>query len=214
MAEETVVGNTILKLGDHRITKADINHKVVLNSFKAAAPINVFYSDPPWGDGNLKYWVTMNKKMNPDLDIDYEPLVYADLLNRIRVLIEASVDGLVFLESGLQWKEMVGDMLSQYLQNIVCFDRTYASGSKQSPNICFVAGTSKKHKFNPSVLTTTHDFPIVNEIIKVTTKPGQVVADPCCGMGWTAQAAINHGCNFIGNEFNEKRLLKTLKRFK
>ena len=36
--------------------------------------------------------------------------------------------------------------------------------------------------------------------------------DLCCGMGYTAQACIDNGLKFIGNELNEKRLGKTIGR--
>ena len=35
------------------------------------------YSDPPWGQGNLRYWQTMNFKMN---DVPREDVEYSNFL--------------------------------------------------------------------------------------------------------------------------------------
>jgi predicted methyltransferase len=42
---------------------------------------------------------------------------------------------------------------------------------------------------------------------------GDKILDPCCGMGYTAQIAIDNGMYFYGNELNAKRLQKTINRF-
>jgi len=38
--------------------------------------------------------------------------------------------------------------------------------------------------------------------------------DLCCGMGYTAQACVDNGLSFVGNEFNMARLQKTINRLR
>ena len=69
-------------------------------------------------------------------------------------------------------------------------------------------------------LTDSYGYKTVNlaferlapSIKKLTDNP--IVLDPCCGMGYSAQAALDYGFSFRGNELNRKRLDKTLARFK
>jgi DNA modification methylase len=47
---------------------------------------------------------------------------------------------------------------------------------------------------------------------KMLPKDSSIVLDPMCGMGYTAQATVDAGLSFRGNELNQKRLEKTIKR--
>jgi len=56
-------------------------------------------------------------------------------------------------------------------------------------------------------------LPLVKYIFEaLLSDDAQIVLDPMCGMGYTAQATVDRGICFYGNELNEKRLGKTVKR--
>ena len=54
-------------------------------------------------------------------------------------------------------------------------------------------------------------FEPIAKLVKASN-PRAIALDPCCGMGYTAQASIDFGLSFRGNELNEKRLGKTIAR--
>ena len=59
------------------------------------------------------------------------------------------------------------------------------------------------------------DLPLVEYIFNYLNIPNDgICLDPMCGMGFTAQASINRGMSFYGNELNKKRLEKTILRLK
>jgi len=63
--------------------------------------------------------------------------------------------------------------------------------------------------------TEKEDLELVKYIFNYLEVPqGGICLDPMCGMGFTAQAAVNRGMRFFGNELNLKRLEKTKVRLK
>lgn len=197
---------SVQTIGKHKITNASIESPLV-DRMLAGEKINVIYSDPPWGDGNLKYWATMNKKMTGE---EFNPLSYSDLLNRIVSLIKNYVDGWAFIETGLRWEAEAVASLGSVLHGITTHKIYY---NQTLPNILIAGHTSKGYTwdFDPSGFM---DQKLVTEVLKSVCKENDIVLDPCCGMGWTAQACVNLNLVFRGNEFNKKRLEKTIARLK
>ena len=69
------------------------------------------------------------------------------------------------------------------------------------------------HPYHPAV----YPQPIIEELIKLLTKPKDVVLDPFIGSGTSAVAAKNTGRHYIGIDINpafvsmsEERLKKTI----
>ena len=56
------------KIGKHTINCQTIN-EVNFNTLLEGRKANILYSDPPWGDGNLKFWATMNKKQTNNIQM-------------------------------------------------------------------------------------------------------------------------------------------------
>jgi 16S rRNA G966 N2-methylase RsmD len=50
----------ITDIGIHRVQHGDIMNG--LDELMEGDKADFIYSDPPWGQGNLTYWQTMNKK--------------------------------------------------------------------------------------------------------------------------------------------------------
>ena len=52
----------IYNIKNHKVQNADIMQGI--DNLMLNEKADFIYSDPPWGQGNLKYWQTMNVKMN------------------------------------------------------------------------------------------------------------------------------------------------------
>lgn len=200
----------IKKIGPHTITCASIENPIVDLMLQGhGRKVRVLYSDPPWGDGNLKYWATQNRKMTGAV---FTPLTYDALVNRILDLTQKYVQGHIFIETGLRWEKMLMDSFAKAgLLNVQSHRMEYASGSKMLVNVAVSASNIPSTPFGQLPDVAAIDY--IAEVIRATgAVPGSLVLDPCCGMGYTAAAAIKTGMVFAGNEFNSVRLAKTIKR--
>ena len=50
-----------IKIGKHTVSNEDVQH-VDFNKLLEGSKAHILYTDPPWGDGNMKYWCTLNKR--------------------------------------------------------------------------------------------------------------------------------------------------------
>ena len=198
----------IQTIGLHKITNASIEDSIV-DQMLVGEKVRILYSDPPWGTGNLKYWATINKKMTGK---EFSPLTYDKLLDRIKDLSIKYVDGHVFIEVGVKWEDEVTQHMASYLTNIQSFVTLYRSGSKILPCILMYGSTNQKYKFDTQIYNPTNQTgqEVAKNCIKAVAEEGAIVLDPCCGMGYTARAAIASKMRFRGNEFNSTRLQKTI----
>lgn len=201
------------KIGLHKITNASIEDPI-LDRMLAGEKARVLYTDPPWGDGNMKYWTTLNKKMTGKV---YAPLSYQALLDRVMDLAKKYVEGHVFIETGTNWGAQVKKTMEKAgLVNMTAFNLQYRSGAEILPMLMLYGSTSAKYSYDKSkfVPTTEKGATLVRKCLEVVGEEGQIVIDPCCGMGYTAKAALHMKMKFRGNEFNSERLKKTLEFLK
>lgn len=75
-------------------------------------------------------------------------------------------------------------------------------------DIQFVNNVSKERDIHPCPVPVA----LMERIILLTTKPGDIVVDPFSGGGTTAVACINTNRNFIGFEINEEYYKSSLMR--
>ena len=68
----------ITEINGHKVKNGDILDGIddLMQNDKA----DFIYSDPPWGQGNLKYWQTMNFKMN---NVDRREIDYNNFINQL-----------------------------------------------------------------------------------------------------------------------------------
>lgn len=198
----------IIRIGKHAVScgsATDADFKTMLEGKKA----RVFYSDPPWSDGNLKYWSTLCKKQAGN---EVQAITYDTLLQTVHDIIVQHVDGYVFLEIGLKAKASVAGYLNSFLFNVIPIEVMYRSGSVMLPNILFSATTKPHYEPFKEDVAGMSGYPITKLCVGSVAVPGGIAIDPFCGMGYTAQAAIDCGMTFAGNELNRARLEKTIKR--
>ena len=170
---------------------------------------NILYTDPPWNDGNIKYWATHNKKKT---GVECDPMSFKDMFGYIENIISSYIHGYVFIEVGVKQMEVVIDMLSAVIYNVKRHNVLYRSGSKWLPNRVISAVTDVKYPPFEGVLegVKCSGLTLPDKCIRAVGEEGNIVMDPFCGLGNTLRATKLNGLSFVGNEFNTARLEKTL----
>ena len=204
----------ITQINNHRVQHGNIMDGIEELMMNQKA--DFIYSDPPWGQGNLRYWQTMNKKMN---NVERNDVLYTDFIKHFFSLIYEYSKDKVVIEYGCKWNQDIVD-ISQRLGfkhngSTICY---YKSGSTLRPcDLHFLSKTSTitLTDFFKEECKKLQDLNLVEYIFEyLDVDKNGICLDPMCGMGFTAQAAVNRGMKFFGNELNFKRLEKTKARLK
>ena len=199
----------MLTIGPHKVTCASLTSGE-LDTMLAGERVDILYSDPPWGDGNLAYWKTMNKKMT---GADVPQVKHDEMYDRLLELIATYVHGHVFIETGLRWGDyVIQRFLNAGMVDVASYPLRYTSGSKLMENmlVCATIGTNYKREWITFTPSPYRGAELVRRVVGSVAVPGGIVLDPCCGMGYTARAAVAAGMHFRGNELNQARLDKTI----
>lgn len=165
-------------------------------------PVEVLYSDPPWGDGMLKRFASTVEKatgMRPA-----QPS-FEQVCERFGQLTE-SVSGHVFLEVGQKSHGLLLEAVRPHLSDVSVTPFYYGSNIQA---VLIYGNRGGGAAPDLSDLGKLKGLPFVKHILGKVAVPGARVLDPCCGAGYTARAAVHHGMLFRGNELNPARLEKT-----
>jgi len=191
-------------IGPHRLKHGDLMDGI---DDLMDRPANVFYCDPPWGQGALKYYQTINSQQN------MVPSKNTDLYSFMKAMFEIAVkhtNGPVFVEYGIRWEHEVIRMGRESgLYHISTISVKY--GSKHLPLHLHIFSKTQiilSHEHTSSVIGT-HGLDTVRAAIAPYCTKSGIILDPACGFGNTAQVAIEFGMVFRGNEINMKRLERT-----
>jgi hypothetical protein len=204
--DERLIVETI---GLHRVTNLNIVDPGVDRLFSDGRKADIYYGDPPWGGGNVKYWATMAKKMT---GANVEVISYEALMDRIFNLIARHVAQHVFLETGLRWEDDLLERMKRIgLKNIERQSIFYGSGKTLYENV-IAFGSFTGAVGNLPRLAGLRGRKLPLEAIRPFARPGGIILDATCGMGYSAQAAVDLGMEFRGNELNAARLEKTKAR--
>lgn len=202
--------------GIHRVQHGDVTKGIAQLMQNDRA--HIMYSDPPWGEGNIKYWATQNKKMAGDVN---EPAPLAEFLGAVFGIAAAYVTDYLLIEYGQRWAgEIQTRGVAAGFQPRGIIKLLYRSGGKLLPLDLhvFTRGAQPIPAGYIEAVTNTYGYdtlkhalhPLIKQVAAAGVRP--IVLDPCCGMGYTAQAAIDCGAAFRGNELNKVRLAKTIAR--
>ena len=209
--EALVRQNAITPFGPHLIKHGSITNGIA--DLMGSDQDDLIYSDPPWGTGNVNYWQTINQKMT---DTPRQELGFNEFLNTLMGFYKTYCKGNVLIEYGQQWREQFIELGAQYgLVHGLTVELLYQSGSKKLPCDLMVFGNGSAPVIPDGFAEAvhhTHGYNTLKTVFRYFTVPGGLVLDPCCGMGYTAQAAIDNGMVFRGNELNAKRLQVTANR--
>lgn len=201
----------IYQIGPHRVRHGDVGEGLDISQLVGGAIADVFYSDPPWGSGNLKYWETMNNKMNK-VNTEVITKDVGEFLGMIMGYAAAYTCGWVVIEYGKRWVDSLihrGKVEGLYF----CGKVEAVYGGKNHPVDIIFFHTEGAQPIDLSSVYHLKGYACVKEVFRLLAPAaGGVGMDLCCGMGYTAQACIDNNMRFIGNELNYARLQKTIKR--
>tara|TARA_R100000426_G_scaffold21152_1_gene18173 strand:+ start:824 stop:1450 length:627 start_codon:yes stop_codon:yes gene_type:complete len=204
----------IQNIYQHRVKCGDIMDGI--DDLMLQETADFIYSDPPWGQGNLKYWQTMNFKMTgaERNHIDYNNFIHV----LFSILKKYSKDRVV-IEYGQRWNDDIKKLANKFgfIHN-GSFESLYNAGSKMLPlDIHVLSKKPIDHyltmDFFYNACIGLKGYKLVDKIFKIYCPvDAKIILDPMCGMGYSAQATVDRGISFRGNELNKKRLDKTIKR--
>ena len=198
-------------IGPHRVRHGDLMQDL---EGLIDCPVDMVYSDPPWGEGNLKYWGTMNYKMTGQV---VHPADLSPFLERYFCVTTDALkpDGIMFLEYGLRWRPLILDFAKRFGLIVHGIAQPFYGSPKRPLDLFImrkvphVLQESISHGYVASIKGTS-GYATLHAAAAPYCRPGMVVLDPCCGLGYTARLAINYQMKFIGNELNSARLEKTI----
>ena len=207
--------------GRHSVRHGDVADAAGLARLMGGERAAIMNTDPPWGGGNIKYWATLNAKMNPESAPNI-PVSLDVLLGSVFEAADAYVDKYLLVAYGVRWVDeiqrrgMAAGFQARGVLNVL-----YKGGAKLLPLHLhvFTRGPQPIPDEYVKAVEGTVGYKCVMAAVAplaevcLAADPNAVIMDPCCGMGYTAQAAIDTGMRFRGNELNRARLEKTIKRF-
>lgn len=197
----------IEQIGSHVVRHGDLMDG--LAELMGEDRADVVYTDPPWGQGNLRYWQTMNTKMTGAQKKDIEFSAFLDTLFRE---ISRYALGPVLMEYGTRWeKDIIRQAEKHGFGHFGQGVAQYVSGNRRLPLHLHLFGQIPLEVPDGyfQALEGTHGFETVRRAMTPFAVPGGIVLDPACGLGLTARAARETGMRFRGNEINDQRLEKT-----
>jgi hypothetical protein len=212
----------IFEIGPHRCRHGDVMVPSAITELMRSDKAHIMYSDPPWGGGNLKYWATMNKKHNGTETV---PAELGAFLERIFGIARDHVSHYLLIEYGPRWKEMIQTYgIKAGFTPVGITVLKYRGGATTLPlDLHFFAKKGSGAQYPADFASTVQDSIGYETLTRVfgalapalrRLSPQPIVLDPCCGMGYTSQAALDFGLVFRGNELNRTRLEKTLARLR
>ena len=202
MSEINVYNGSIHIINKNVLMCGDIENEDCYKKINIPQNIYMVYSDPPWNPGNARMWRTLSKK---DGDIGRK-VNWNNFVERLCTHILYTNPKHIFIEMGLQ---KTSDFIKQGqslgfppIQNIWKVFYNY----KNPYNLLYFSEINE-FKGNPEGMkneyTTKHVFEYIS-------KPGEIVFDPCIGLGMTLRMAHKFGMSCYGIELNPERLQKTI----
>jgi hypothetical protein len=191
-----------IAVGAHRLLCGDITEGAI-DQLMGPERADVIYSDPPWGPGNQQYWHTMRARGSCPRTSWAEFLAtFCQVCVRYR-----TPNAPVFVEMGLRWEgELVEAMAAVGLPRQRRFRTFYGSKQKPTENVLSLFGHADADIAMPAV---AHGEPVTRAALGGVVRPGDLVLDPCTGLGMTARIAHVLGAQFRGLEMNATRLART-----
>lgn len=201
MADLVVREGELYQCGDHLLACGDLL-KGHFQEFFGNMDYHWIYGDPPWGQGNAKYWRTRNNQR----DVEAR---WGELMDRWCDVSSRAKRG-VFGEMGTRWEhELPARMLERGWEKVHQYTVTYSAQRLPCLLQVFLPRGQNWIPYDPEQ-EMLHAFPVVQRAF-LNMQPGETVADPCMGLGNTLRAGHERGMKVIGTELNPERLAHCLK---
>lgn len=217
---------TIHAIGPHRVRHGDATKP--LDDLMGSDTAHILYSDPPWGEGNLKFWSKVNARMTGN---EHVPATLADFFDAYFAAAHKYVTHYMLIEYGVRWRDTVqsrGIAAGFTPRGIINLKYRGGKGKGDAAFLpldlhVFTKGDLPVPEGYEAAVENSYGYdtlkravPPIVAAVRAQIGDGQPVTimDHCCGMGYTAQAAVDNGLIFRGNEINAARLEKTLARLR
>lgn len=165
---------------------------------------NLVYVDPPWGQALASGFRT--KAGVP------RTVKWADFVDRLAAVLAATTDGPIWCEMGAAWTHSTIDAIAAAgHRHVHTYTTPYYNGAGENHLIHFAAkdGSGADPIPDPALLTgPTSRIPA--HVLTHTTRPGDLIADPCTGQGLSATSALGLGRRFYGYELHPRRISSAL----
>ena len=86
----------IKTIGKHRVKHGDIMDGI--DDLMDGKQADIIYTDPPWGQGNIRYWQTLNKKMT---GAERKEIKYDAFINQIFKVCKKYAKNLLFVTESI-----------------------------------------------------------------------------------------------------------------
>lgn len=198
----------------HVLTQGNITGGQLIAALKENYPqgVDFCYTDPPWGDGNLRYWATINKKMTASA---VNQIDQPELEKETARLISDHVKHYAFVVYGVNQAESLMAVLrsKNNVVDVQYISKKYRSGSKWLEN-CVIP-------------VTLNDAPIIDWRPVLENKNGMAGLKAVCemfkgrytscldafiGQGFYLETLHKYGFAVVGNELNAARVEKAKSR--
>lgn len=200
---------TITRIGQHAVKHGSQTdgYEDLMGGQKAS----VVYTDPPWGQALLGYFQTQNTKQTGAAPRAFDN---SDFLAKLFGQIYFHAENIVLVEYGYKWRdEVIAAGEAAGFRHAAVGSTGYKSTDKAPNADLHVFWSLRPPVIDRSWLRDLKPMkgvPLVVAAIAPFATRGRIVLDPCCGMGFTAKAAVKHGMAFRGVEINAARLQKTI----
>ena len=196
---------------NHRATNRNIMDGI--DELMRGEVADISLVDPPWGEGNEKYWHTMLAKVDPLTSIKRPS--HDAFLKQLMTLLYSHTKGMIFVVYGVRWR----DELIRYASDAGLHSLAVVRGS-------YVRGPLDIHFLNKENVELSEaylqevseaqrkrgqKFPKVRVAIKPFATENGILLDPCSGLGGYAKVAADAGMRYFGNEMNPARYRRTVK---
>ena len=190
--------DTVHYYGVGDIMRGDLEY--FLNEINLAP--DMVYTDPPWTNGNCKYWRTIASRQ--DESIQSYRLSYHSFLLKLKEQLPHTP---LFIEgSRLTYNTLINVFSEDYEYN-KCYKVFYNDNIEQ--RLLFFNDATILLELDDMI-----DLEYVLEAFKYFQDTVKTVLDPCTGLGLTSSVSYSFGKNFIGFDLNKTRLDKTIGLFK
>jgi hypothetical protein len=200
--------NGVVKVGEHRVTNRDVT--LGLRDLMNGQLADITVVDPPWGEGNEKFWHTMLKKDDPETTITRVP--HSEFLPSLLNLLYENSKNICFMEYGVRWQqEVIEHVQDSGFLHLGVTQCLYKAGGKTLPldlHIMSKTPIDLPDEYMNSI-TGTIGFDGSRKALQPFAKEGGILFDPCCGLGGYAKLAKEFKMRFYGNEMNPKRFNET-----
>jgi hypothetical protein len=199
----------------HKITNENITSHLVEENIKRNYPngVDICYTDPPWGNGNLSYWKTINKKMT---SAESDLISQEEMEDRISYLITKYVKTYAFIVYGKREAESLTNKLKKYpnVKDVQYIKKRYQSGSKWLENcvLCVTLNDAPVKSFQ--YLENQDGLKGLEIVCKEFQGVATSVLELFVGVGFYLKVLDKYGFEVVGNELNGARLSKALDKVK